>query len=58
MQWQKVPYWILMSCLSILIIDLASRLLQYSSHPMDNYAYLAASEAAAHTASYIFYQVR
>jgi len=36
----------------------ASRLLQYSSHPMDNYAYLAASEAAAHTASYIFYQSR
>lgn len=25
---------------------------------MDNYARLAASEAAAHTASYIFYQVR
>jgi len=35
----------------------ASRLLQYS-HPMDNYARLAASEAAAHTASYIFYQSR
>jgi len=36
----------------------ASRLLQYSSHPMDNYARLAVSEAAAHTASYIFYQSR
>jgi hypothetical protein len=36
----------------------ASRLLQYSSRPMDNYARLAASEAAAHTASYIFYQSR
>ena len=47
-----------MSCIHILIIDLASRLLQYSSHPMDNYARLAVSEAAAHTASYIFYQVR
>ena len=42
----------------ILINDLASRLLQYSSRPMNNYAHLAASEAAAHTASYIFYQVR
>lgn len=47
-----------MSYFHILIIDLASRLLQYSSRPMDNYARLAASEAAAHTASYIFYQVR
>ncbi|KAF8813651.1 hypothetical protein BYT27DRAFT_7180403 [Phlegmacium glaucopus] len=36
----------------------ASRLLQYSSRPADNYARLAASEAAAHTASYIFYQSR
>jgi hypothetical protein len=45
------------SYFQILIIDLASRLLQYSSRPMDNYARLAASEAAAHTASYIFYQV-
>jgi len=48
----------LISYLHILIIDLASRLLQYSSHPMDNYARLAVSEAAAHTASYIFYQSR
>ena len=42
----------------MLIINLASRLLQYSSLPADNYTRLAASEAAAHTASYIFYQVR
>jgi len=45
-----------MSYFRILIIVLASRLLQYSSRPFDNYARLAASEAAAHTASYIFYQ--
>jgi len=36
----------------------AARLLQYSSRPADNYARLAASESAAHTASYIFYQSR
>ncbi|KAF9559859.1 hypothetical protein CPC08DRAFT_500721 [Agrocybe pediades] len=34
----------------------ASRLLTFSSRPLDNYAKMAASEAAAHTASYIFYQ--
>lgn len=47
-----------MSYFRILIIVLASRLLQYSSRPMDEYIRLAASEAAAHTASYIFYQSR
>ncbi|KAF4621291.1 hypothetical protein D9613_000567 [Agrocybe pediades] len=36
----------------------ASRLLTFSSRPLDNYAKMAASEAAAHTASYIFYQSR
>ena len=51
-------FWIVMSHFIILIIDLAARLLQFSSRPVDNYARLAASEAAAHTASYIFYQVR
>ncbi|KAF8160964.1 hypothetical protein B0H34DRAFT_698894 [Crassisporium funariophilum] len=35
----------------------AARLLQFSARPADNYARLAATEAAAHTASYIFYQV-
>jgi hypothetical protein len=34
----------------------AARLLQYSARPADQYARLAASEAAAHTSSYIFYQ--
>ena len=46
-----------MSYSHILIIGLASHLLQYYSRA-DHYARLAASEAAAHTASYIFYQVR
>ncbi|KAF8197978.1 hypothetical protein BJ912DRAFT_53034 [Pholiota molesta] len=36
----------------------ATRLLQFSSHAMDQYARLAATEAAAHTANYIFYQTR
>jgi hypothetical protein len=36
----------------------ASRLMQFSSRNMDTHARLAASEAAAHTASYIFYQTR
>lgn len=36
----------------------ASRLLSFSSsRAMDQYARLTATEAAAHTASYIFYQV-
>ncbi|PPQ89515.1 hypothetical protein CVT25_012187 [Psilocybe cyanescens] len=36
----------------------AARLLQYSPRPVDEYSRLAATEAAAHTASYIFYQTR
>ncbi|KDR75380.1 hypothetical protein GALMADRAFT_249426 [Galerina marginata CBS 339.88] len=36
----------------------ATRLLQFSSRPVDEYARLSATEAAAHTASYIFYQTR
>ena len=35
----------------------ASRLLNYRSIPGDQYARLTATEAAAHTASFIFYQV-
>lgn len=47
-----------MSYSYMLTMYLATRLLQYFSRPMDEYTRLAASEAAAHTASYIFYQVR
>ncbi|KJA27738.1 hypothetical protein HYPSUDRAFT_62780 [Hypholoma sublateritium FD-334 SS-4] len=36
----------------------ATRVLQYSTHSMDQYARIAATEAAAHTANYIFYQSR
>ncbi|KAH9485272.1 hypothetical protein JR316_0002179 [Psilocybe cubensis] len=36
----------------------ATRLLQYLPRPVDEYSRLAATEAAAHTASYIFYQTR
>ncbi|KAF8904397.1 hypothetical protein CPB84DRAFT_665219 [Gymnopilus junonius] len=43
---------------SILMRFTATRLLQFSSRPMDQIARLAATEAAAHTASYIFYQTR
>ncbi|KAJ3518108.1 hypothetical protein NLJ89_g53 [Agrocybe chaxingu] len=35
----------------------ATRLIQFSGRALDQYARLAATEAAAHTASYIFYQV-
>lgn len=35
----------------------ATRILQYSGRPLDQYARVAATEAAAHTANYIFYQV-
>jgi len=40
-----------------LILFVAARLLGFSSRQMDSYARMAASDAAAHTASYIFYQV-
>ncbi|PPR02981.1 hypothetical protein CVT26_004925, partial [Gymnopilus dilepis] len=43
--------------LTALAVAEATRLLQFSSRPMDQLARLAATEAAAHTASYIFYQV-
>ncbi len=35
----------------------AARLLAFSSRQLDHYARLNATESAAHTASYIFYQV-
>ncbi|KAF8972927.1 hypothetical protein BDZ97DRAFT_1778400 [Flammula alnicola] len=44
--------------LTALAVAEATRLLQFSSRPNDNYARLAATEAAAHTANYIFYQSR